>query len=141
MSHELEPIKHHFEQDRFATSNGMCLLELRPGFAKTSLQVDQRHLNSIGTVQGGAIFTLADFAFGAAVKTGGKVAPAVSASLSFLKATRGGTLYDEATEVSRSRRLSHCTVRVTNDAGELVALFQGTAYIKDEPFPLDREKP
>ena len=36
---------------------------------------------------------------------------------------------------SRSRRLSVCTVRVTNDAGELVALFQGTAYIKDEPFP------
>jgi acyl-coenzyme A thioesterase PaaI-like protein len=31
--------------------------------------------------------------------------------------------------------LSVCTVRVTNDAGELVALFQGTAYIKDEPFP------
>jgi hypothetical protein len=25
-------------------------------------------------------------------------------------------------------------VRVINDAGELVALFQGTAYIKDEPF-------
>jgi hypothetical protein len=24
---------------------------------------------------------------------------------------------------------------MTNDAGELVALFQGTAYIEDEPFP------
>ena len=135
MSHDLESIKHHFEKDRFATSNGMRLLELRPGFARTSLQVEPRHLNSIGTVQGGAIFTLADFAFGAAVKTGGRVAPAVSTALSFLQATRSGTLYAEATEISRSRRLSVCTVRVTNDAGELVALFQGTAYIKDEPFP------
>jgi hypothetical protein len=26
-------------------------------------------------------------------------------------------------------------VQVTDDAGELIALFQGTAYIKDEPFP------
>ncbi len=134
MPDKLDAIKHKFENDRFATSSGMRLVELRPGFAKTSLQVEERHLNSIGTVQGGAIFTLADFAFGAAVKTGGKIAPAISTSLSFLKATRSGTLYAEATEVSRSRKLSVCTVRVTNDAGELVALFQGTAYITDEVF-------
>ncbi len=137
MQDNLEAIRHDFENDRFATSSGMRLVELRPGFAKTSLQVEERHLNSIGTVQGGAIFTLADFAFGAAVKTGGKVAPAISANLSFLKAVRSGLLYAEATEISRSRKLSVCTVRVTNDAGELVALFQGTAYIKDEPFPLE----
>ena len=135
MSANLESIKHHFENDRFATGSGMRLVELRPGFAKTSMEVENRHLNSVGTVHGGAIFTLADFAFGAAVKTGGKVAPLINTSLSFLKATRSGTLYAEASEISRSRKLSVCTVRVTNDAGELVALFQGTAYIKDEPFP------
>jgi acyl-CoA thioesterase len=135
MSHNLEANKHHFENDRFVAANGMRLLELRPGFAKTCLKVEDRHLNSIGTVHGGAIFTLADFALGAAVMTGGKVAPAINTNLSFLKATRSGTLYAEATEISRSRKLSVCTVNVTNDAGELVALFQGTAYIKDEPFP------
>ena len=137
MPPDLESIKHHFEGDRFATNNGMRLVELRPGYAKTSLTVEDRHLNSVGTVHGGAIFTLADFAFGAAVKTGGKVAPLINTSISFLKATRSGTLTAEATQVSRSRKISTCTVRVTNDAEELVALFQGTAYIKDEPFPLE----
>jgi acyl-CoA thioesterase len=135
MSDDLQAIRHHFENDRFAAASGMRLVELRPGFARTSLAVEERHLNNVGTVQGGAIFTLADFAFGAASKTAGKVAVAVNTSLSFLKATRSGTLWAEATEISRSRKLSVCTVRVTNDAGELVALFQGTAYIKDEPFP------
>jgi acyl-CoA thioesterase len=125
MSCNLETIKYHCQQDRFATSNGMRLVELRPGFAKTSLQLEQRHLNSIGTVHGGAIFTLADFAFGAAVKTGGNVAPAISTNLSFLQTTRSGMLYAEAIEISRSRKLSVCTVRVT----------QGTAYIKEEAFP------
>ena len=137
MSHDLEVIKHHFENDRFATVNGMKLVKLRPGFAKTTLVVEERHLNSVDIVHGGAIFTLADFAFGAAVKTGGRVAPLISTSLSFLKPTRSGILTAEATEISRSRKLAVCTVRVTNDAGELVALFQGTAYIKDEPFPPD----
>jgi acyl-CoA thioesterase len=135
MEHDLDAIRHCFENDRFAASSGMRLLELRPGFAKTSLQVEERHLNNIGTVQGGVIFTLADFAFGAAAKTGGKVAVAISAHLSFLTAVLSGTLYAEATEVSRSRHLSACVVRVTNDTGELIALFQGTAFIKDEPFP------
>jgi len=135
MSNDFESIKHHFENDRFAASSGMRLVELRPGFARTSLEIEDRHLNSVGIVQGGAIFTLADLAFAMACNSGGKVAVAVSTNLSFLKATRSGTLHAEATEVSRSRKLSVCTVRVTNDAGELVALFQGTAYIKDEPFP------
>ena len=135
MPHDLNAIEHHFEGDRFATINGMRLLELRPGYAKTSMAVEDRHLNSVGTVHGGAIFTLADFAFGAAVKTSGKAAPLINSNISFLKATQSGTLYAEATEISRSRKLSVCTVRVTNDAEELVALFQGTAYIKDEPFP------
>jgi acyl-CoA thioesterase len=135
MSQELDAQRHYFENDRFAAASGMRLLELRPGYAKTCLAVETRHLNNVGTVQGGAIFTLADFAFGAASKTGGKVTVAVNTNLSFLRPTQSGMLYAEATEISRSRRLSVCTVQVLNDAGELVALFQGTAYIKDEPFP------
>jgi len=137
MPQDLESLRRHFENDRFAAANGMRLVELRLGYAKTTLQVEDRHLNNLGTVQGGAIFTLADFAFGVAAKTGGKAAVAVNAAISFLRATRAGALVAEATEVSRSRRLSVCTVRVTNDAGQLVALMQGTAYIKEEPFPTE----
>jgi acyl-CoA thioesterase len=139
MTDNLETLKRHFENDGFATANGMRLLELRPGFAKTCVAVDERHMNNVGLVHGGAIFTLAAFAFGAASRTAGQSTVGVSTNISFLKPTRSGTLYAEATEVSRSRRLSVCTVRVTNDAGELVALFQGTAYIKDEPFPPEDE--
>jgi len=135
MPDDLDAVKRHFENDRFAASSGMRLVELRPGFATTSLTIEDRHLNSVGIVQGGAIFTLADLAFAMACNSGGKVAVAVSTNLSFLKATRSGTLHAEAIEVARSRRISTCTVRVTNEGGELIALFQGTAYIKDEPFP------
>jgi acyl-CoA thioesterase len=136
MADSLENLKHHFEDDGFATVNGMRLLELRPGFAKTCLAVAERHANNVGMVHGGAIFTLAAFAFGAASRTAGLATVGVSSSISFLRPTRSGTLYAEATEVSRSRKLSVCTVEVSNDAGELVALFQGTAYIKDQPFPM-----
>lgn len=132
---ELEAIKHHFAQDHFAATSGVQILELQRGYARAALTVEDRHLNSVGTLHGGAIFTLADLAFAMACNSGGRVAVAINTNLSFLKATRSGTLVAEATEVSRTRRISTCTVRVTNEAEELVALFQGTAYIMEEPFP------
>jgi acyl-CoA thioesterase len=138
MSHDLESLIPLFENDHFAATCGIRLVELRPGFAKMVLGIDDRHLNRVGTVHGGAIFTLADSASGAASKTGGKATVSVDTNISFVKAAKAGTLYAEATEVARSRKLSTCTVRVTDDAGELVALFQGTAYIKDKPFPPEK---
>ena len=139
MAIDLDVIKNYFQNDRFAASSGIRLVELRPAFAKTSLKIQDQHLNSVGVVQGGAIFTLADTAFAMACNSGGKVALAVNTNLSFLRAIRSGTLYAEATEVARSRKISTCAVRVTDQAGELIALFQGTAFIKDEPFPPEKQ--
>ena len=131
----MDTLKRFFKKDKFAQRANIELLSVSPGQARAKMTLHPHHLIGYGTVQCGAIFTLADFAFGAAIKTGGQVSLAVHTSIAFLKATRSGTLVAEATEVSRSRKLSVCTVRVTNAAGELVAMFQGTAYIKDEPFP------
>ena len=135
MSVDLEKIRRYFELDRFATDNGVRLEELRPGFAKAMLAVEEKHLNSVGIIQGGAIFTLADLAFAAAMNAVGKTAVTITANLSLVKAVRTGTLYAEAREISRSRRIATGSVQVTNEAAEIIATLQGTAYIKDEPFP------
>jgi acyl-CoA thioesterase len=137
-----EDLQRFFAKDRFASTNGVELVELRRGFAKAQMKVEERHLNAVGIVQGGAIFTLADFAFAVACNSAGQIAIAVNTNLSFVKATRSGTLYAEAEEIARSRKLSTCAVRVIDDSGELIAVFQGTAYIKEEPLPLSEgEKP
>lgn len=125
----------YFRNDRFAACNGMELVELRPGYALARMTVGPQHLNSVGIVQGGALFTLADLAFAGACNAAGKLAVGVTMSISCVQATRTGTLNAEAVEIARSRRISTCSVRVTDDRGELVAMFQGTAYIKDAPFP------
>jgi len=122
--------------DRFAARNGIELLELEEGRALARLAVSGEHLNAAGVVQGGAVFTLADFAFAAASNSRGNVALAIEAHVTFLRAASTGVLLAEAREESGSRRLSTCTVRVTGEGGELVALFTGTAYRKDDPLPL-----
>jgi acyl-CoA thioesterase len=93
------------------------------------LRLAERHLNGVGVVQGGAVFTLADFAFAVACNTAGPVALAIDVAISFLAATRSGTLTATATEVSRSSKLSRVEVEVRDAAGARVALFHGTAYV------------
>ncbi len=131
----MNPIQEHFKHDRFAAKNGIEIVELRPGYAKSQMVVTEQHLNSIGTVQGGALFTLADLAFAGASNSAGMLAVGLNMTISCLKAVNAGMLQAEATEVARSKRVSTCMVRVTDDEGDLVALFQGTAYVKSGPFP------
>ncbi len=131
----MDHLRTFFEKDRFAAGTGVELLDVSEGSSRARLVIEPRHLNAAGVAQGGAVFTLADLAFAAATNSHGTVALAVSSNISFLKAVRSGTLVAEAREEALTRRLSTCTVRVTDEAGTLVALYTGTAYRKDDPIP------
>ena len=122
-------------QDRFAALAGITLETVEPGLARARMVVTPQHLNGAGIAQGGAVFTLADFAFAAACNSGDRLAVAVDVSISFVKAVTGGALVAEAREEAVSSRVSTCLVRVTDEAGALVALFKGTAYRKPPPDP------
>jgi acyl-CoA thioesterase len=101
------------------------------------MTVEARHLNSVGILQGGALFTLADLAFAAASNSHGVVAVACQADVTYFKAVQSGKLTATAEEISRTHRLSTCLIRVTNQDDDLVALFKGVAYIKGTPLDLD----
>jgi acyl-CoA thioesterase len=129
------PIDYCRQHDRFAAAAGIELIEMRPGHAVARMTVSERQQNSIGTVHGGALFTLAATTFFAACNAAGKMALGTNMSITCLKPVAAGILTAEATEISRSRKLAHGTVRISDESGQLVALFQGTAYIKEEPYP------
>ena len=126
---QLEGIRTFLMNDRFATENGMELVEVGPGSAMARMTVAPRHFNGIQTVQGGALFTLADFAFAAACNSWGEKVTGINMSIQCLKAVRGGVLTARAQEVARSRKLSTCEVVVCDDQEQVVARFQGTGYV------------
>lgn len=128
----MENVKRFFKKDKFAERANIELLSVSPGQARAKMTLHPHHLNGYGTVQGGAIFTLADFAFAAASNSHGKVAVAINVSITFMKAGETGTLWAEAKEVSKNFKLGSYTVEVKDDQGELVAVFQGLAYRKSE---------
>ena len=128
-------INRFFKNDQFAARANIELLSVSPGQARAKMTLHPHHLNGYGTVQGGAIFTLADFAFAAASNSHGTVAVAINVSITYMKATKTGTLWAEAKELSRNFKLGSYTVEVKDDQGALVAHFQGLAYRKSEQIP------
>ena len=100
---ETEKMKRFFAGDLFAQRLGIELLEIGEGRAKAKMPVKDFHFNALGSVQGGAIFSLADFVFEVASNSYGTVAVAINVCISYLRAARGGTLFADAREVSRNQ--------------------------------------
>jgi len=133
-------IKEFFKNDRYAALSGIELLEAEPGRARARMEVRDMHLNAGNVAQGGAIFTLADFAFAAAVNARGNMAVSVETSIRFFKGVGAGTLFAEARVVNAHAKLETYEARVTNEKDELVALFTATAYRKDARLPFAQGK-
>jgi acyl-CoA thioesterase len=128
-------INEFFKADRYAALSGIELLSVELGRAKTRMEIRDMHLNAGNTVQGGAIFTLADFAFAVAVNSYGNLAVSVETSIRFFKGVGSGVLFADARLVHIHKRLATFEVQVTNENDELIALFTATAYRKDIPLP------
>ncbi len=126
-------IQTRMANDLFAKHCGIELLSVSSGHAKVRMQLQPFHRNGLGGVHGGAIFTLADFAFAAACNSHGPLAVAVNVDITFTKAPAAGALVAEAREVALNPKLGSYTVEVRDEQGELIALFQGLAYRKTAP--------
>jgi acyl-CoA thioesterase len=128
----MNDVKRFVENDRFAKHLGVDMLEYVGGKAKASMVIRDHHLNSAGTVHGGAIFALADAVFSAASNSHGTLAMAINVSISYFKAVSSGTLNAAAEEVSLNPKLATYLIPVFDDKGNKIALFQGTVYRKKE---------
>jgi len=129
----MENIKFFFSgSDQFAKHSGIELLEVATGYAKARMMIMDYHLNGVKIVHGGAIFTLADFAFAAASNSHGKIAVAINATISFMKAATAGVLIAEAKEISLNSKLGNYIVNITDEDNNLFAVYQGTAYRKED---------
>ena len=118
--------------DQFATTSGIVLVDASKDHAVCRMEIAENHLNAAGAVQGGAIFTLADTAFGMAANAEGKLTVSLSNTISYLKSTKGKALIATARRISTTKRICTYEVAVMDDLGELIAKMTGTGYIKGE---------
>ncbi len=121
MTH-LEFARELFARDLYATEcTGAVIEAAEPGHSVCTLAVEAKHRNAGGTVMGGAIFTLADFAFAVAANLNHLPTVAQSAQITYLTPGRGAQLRAEATCVRHGHTASFYRVDVTDETGTLVA--------------------
>jgi acyl-CoA thioesterase len=124
---DLEQIRNYFKNDLFATENGIVIDSVAEDCVVCGMELGAGHKNAAGGVQGGAIFTLADFAFAIhsnlAMVCGENVKLTVgqSCSISFLKATKGRRLKAISTCLSKGRSISVFRIRIEDDLGVEIA--------------------
>jgi len=125
--------------DRFAESIGAQLTEIREGYAKAELTVEERHLNGAGVCQGGVMYTLADLAFAGVANSRGILTVGVNNTITFVKSGQlGDHLVAECTETFDHHKLPYCDIKVMNQKGELLAAVTGLAYRTKKDFPFEQ---
>ena len=124
----IEAAREYFARDRFATENGITLDERDEMRSVCSMEIADRHRNAFGGVMGGAIFTLADFAFATLTNAPGRVTVAQQVSINYLSPAKGSRLVATATYRKDGRSSCVVNVDVADDAGRDVAQFTGTGF-------------
>lgn len=94
----LEDARKFFSKDLYATEQaGATIEEIGTDFALCSMTLTEKHKNANGGIMGGAIYTLADFAFAVASNYDKDYATvSVVGQASFMSAPKGKVLFARA---------------------------------------------
>ena len=125
-------LKEFFKNDRFASEAGCELLEVSEGYARARMLVTPRHLNGGNVCQGGALFTLADLAFAAAVNSHLQLTFSTTSNITFVRSVSEGYVFAEAKELVNHRRMPFAEVRITDESDNLLAIFTSSGYRKED---------
>ena len=125
---ELEKIRETFQADRFAAEMGAEILEAEPGRAVCALSLRPVHLNANGAPMGGAVFTLADFAFAVAANCQRMETVSLTSQITYLNRAKGERLFASAACVKMGKNTCYYTIDVTDDLGNQVAQVTTTGF-------------
>ena len=125
---DADDARRYFKDERFATENGMVIDELTKDSCTCSVVLQDYHRNALNGVMGGAIFTLADFAFAVSANHDHRPTVAQNVSISFLNSAKGTKLFAKTTRIKSGRTSAVWQVDVTDETGQHIALFTGTGF-------------
>lgn len=126
----IEEIREYFAGDHFATGQGMVIDSVEENRAVCSVTLNECHNNAVGHVQGGLVFTLADFAFAVAVNHEEAATVTLDSMIQYVRPATGKRLIATATCEHRSRTICVFRVDVKDDNDVLVAKISTTGYTK-----------
>lgn len=122
------------DNDLFCRHCNIRLTHVAPGEAAAELEITSDSMNSRNVVQGGAIMTLADFAFAGAANACGHTTVSTGVTTHFLRPGVGKKLFARAKALHHGRTTCLYQVDVTDEHDKLVASVSISGFtISTEP--------
>lgn len=113
----------------FAREIGIVVKEITDGYAKVDMKIDESHINPLGTVHGGAIFSLADTAGGAAATSKGNYVTTVSGDINYLNPAIGvKCLTAKTRELKAGKKILVYDVTILDETEKVIAEARMTYY-------------
>lgn len=135
----IQKVKEFFKNDRLVETLGIEILLAEPGSCECRADIQEKHLNAANVVQGGMIFTIADFAFAVAANCKHPNVVSLNNTITYVRPPKGKVLLAQASEISATRRTCLYEVKVTDELGTEVAHMMATGFIKEGEIGLHRE--
>ncbi|MFZ4545409.1 MAG: hydroxyphenylacetyl-CoA thioesterase PaaI [Saprospiraceae bacterium] len=127
-----------YGRDAFSKWLGIELIDVQEGYAKVKMTVRPEMTNGFHIAHGGISYSLADSCFAFASNSHGRHAVSIETSISHTKAIfPGDILIAESQLENLSNKLGIYTVKVTNQKDEIVALFKGTVFRKENVWTIN----
>ena len=117
----VDELRNFFKNDRVAMSFGCEIAEADSLHSVVMIDVDERHLNGNNCVQGGVMFTLADFACAVAANAEELAFVTADGNISYFEAGTGKKLIAEAKVVRRGKTLVFCEALLTDENDRNIA--------------------
>lgn len=117
----------------FMKDIGITSVEIREGYAKAEVVIEDRHMNPIGSVHGGVLYTIADAVGGTAAVSRGKLVTTLSGSMNYLRpAINCKKVIGESREIKVGKNVCVYEVMLTDENGKELALANMTYYYMGE---------
>ena len=132
MELNMDELKIRLNSDsKYLQSYDMRVVEVKKGYAKVEMIIVEHILYVLGFVHGGALYSLADTAAGAASFATGRDSVTLAGTINYIKPGKGGILGGIAQEISAGRTTGVYEVFIFNDAEVLLSRATFTMFFLD----------
>ena len=131
MTEFIEALKMFFKADKYVEMSGIEIVEITDEKAVVAADVHERHFNANGCVQGGMLYTIADFAFAVLSNYLHPNTVTQNGQITYLRPAFTKRLTATAIE---TQRVGHCTVSeviVRGETGETLCVCHFNGFVKD----------
>ncbi len=128
---DLELTKRIFQDDGFVRLAGVEIVEVTAEKAVVKAKITDEHRNANGCVQGGMLYTVADFAFAVLGNHNHPITVTQVGQISYVKAAKTEEITATAVEKVRAGHTTVCEVTVRDEAGQTVCVCSFNGFVKD----------